>query len=214
MKLRTRITTAATVAAVVGLLAFASSVGATQPHPDHKVGLCHRTASDTNPYVYIEVDEAAVDTHLHNGQGHPPKTNEDGSPRNDYLADDASDCEVTSSPPPDDESPSPSPTTTPSQSPEPSASPTPEPSDEPSTEPSPTPSVGPSETPVSPAPSSTPKGSTSATSTSRGNSALPQTDTAFAATSAQSVVPSWVLLAVFAFAAVYTGLSLATRPRR
>jgi len=81
--------------AALALVALPALAFATQPDPDHKVGICHRTASDTNPYVFITVDEAAVDTHLGNGQGHPAKTNEDGSPRNDFLADDESDCDLT-----------------------------------------------------------------------------------------------------------------------
>lgn len=67
------------------LFAGVSTTMATKPHPGHKVAICHRTASSTNPYVLIEVDEAAVNTHLGNGHGHPAKTNADGSPRNDFL---------------------------------------------------------------------------------------------------------------------------------
>ncbi len=37
---------------------------ATQPNPEHKVSLCHRTDSYSNPYVRITVDVASV---LHNG---------------------------------------------------------------------------------------------------------------------------------------------------
>ena len=75
----------AVVSATVG------SALATAP-PDHKVGICHRTASGTNPYVFIEVDVASLDAHLNNLPGHPPKTNEDGSPRNDFLASSPEDC--------------------------------------------------------------------------------------------------------------------------
>ena len=97
----------------VGLLMgfTAGQALATQPDPEHKVGICHRTASDTNPYVYIEVDEASLDAHLNNLPGHPAKTNEDGSPRNDYLADGPEDCEVNE--------PSPSPSPSPDPSPKP-----------------------------------------------------------------------------------------------
>jgi hypothetical protein len=70
---------------------IAVSASATAP-PDHTVGICHRTASMTNPYVFIEVDVASLDAHLNNLPGHPPKTNADGSPRNDFIATSAEDC--------------------------------------------------------------------------------------------------------------------------
>ena len=44
----------------LGLLLFSVSVaGATQPNPDHKVTLCHRTGSASNPYVEVTVDIAS-----------------------------------------------------------------------------------------------------------------------------------------------------------
>jgi hypothetical protein len=48
-KLATGLTAAFMVATV------AASVMATKPDPDHKVTICHRTASDTNPFIIIEV---------------------------------------------------------------------------------------------------------------------------------------------------------------
>ena len=38
---------------------FAHVAGATKP-PDHKITICHRTDSYTNPYVVITVDVASV----------------------------------------------------------------------------------------------------------------------------------------------------------
>lgn len=56
------------IAAGGGLLlaaAIGGSASATRPDPvtdEHKVTICHRTNSETNPYVLIEVDYAAVDS--------------------------------------------------------------------------------------------------------------------------------------------------------
>jgi hypothetical protein len=64
----------------------ATSAFATAP-PDHKVGICHRTGSETNPYVFIVVDVASLDAHFNVNPGHPPK---DG--REDFYANSAEDC--------------------------------------------------------------------------------------------------------------------------
>lgn len=108
----------ASLFAIVALLVFTGTALATQPDPDHKVGICHRTASDTNPYVYIEVDEAALSPgHLDNDDpGHKPTywksdgtfrgvAHKDGDPKDDYLAKSEADC--------NDFVPTPSPTATP-----------------------------------------------------------------------------------------------------
>jgi Tfp pilus assembly protein FimV len=146
--MRTTIRAAAT--ALLILLVGAAGASATQPDEDgeHKVAICHRTASDSNPYVFIEVDVASLDAHLNNLPGHPAKTNPDGTPRNDYLAESAADCEEATP------SASPTPTTTPSSSPtpEPSSSPTASPSSEPTPRPSPSSNAVPSATPSAPLP--------------------------------------------------------------
>ena len=38
----------------------ASLASATKPDPEHKVTICHATASATNPYVVITVDVASI----------------------------------------------------------------------------------------------------------------------------------------------------------
>jgi hypothetical protein len=55
------------IARIIGVLlvaggvfaGFASSAGATKPAPEHKVTLCHRTGSATNPYIEVTVDIAS-----------------------------------------------------------------------------------------------------------------------------------------------------------
>lgn len=119
------------VAVGIAVLMGGGMSWATQPDPEHKVGLCHRTASDTNPYVYVEVDEVSLSPgHLDNADpGHKPTTwksagtwrgdeHAAGDPKDDYLATSADDC--------DDLVTEPSPTPT---DPEPSSSPTPTTSD-------------------------------------------------------------------------------------
>lgn len=107
------------------ILASAQVADAT-PDPEgdgHKVGICHRTASDSNPYVYIEVDEASLSPgHLDNADpGHKPTywksdgtfrgvAHVAGDPKDDYLAPGgAGDCEDFEQSPSPTPSPSPSP---------------------------------------------------------------------------------------------------------
>jgi hypothetical protein len=85
--------------ALMAFVAIAAPVAATQPDPEHKVDICHRTASDTNPYVLINVDEASLSPgHLDNADpGHKPKfwksdgtwngvPHSEGDAKDDYLA--------------------------------------------------------------------------------------------------------------------------------
>jgi hypothetical protein len=95
---------AAFAVAVVGLVG--GGMTAASATGDHKTSICHRTASDTNPYVFETVDNHALQAHLTNGKGHFPKQwKSDGSwrgvahvagdPKNDYIATSAADCQDT-----------------------------------------------------------------------------------------------------------------------
>lgn len=124
--------------------AFAARLAVAPLRNTDKVQLCHRTSSDSNPYVLIEIDQSAVDTHLNNGQGHPAKTNEDGSPRNDFLyVKGEAECEPGDEP---GEEPEATPEATPTPTPE--ATPTPTPEATPSPTPEATATPTPSTTPV------------------------------------------------------------------
>lgn len=169
MKRRTILT--AIAGGMLIALGLIQPVSATRPDEDgeHKVAICHRTASDTNPYVYIEVDVASLSPgHLDNADpGHKPTfwksdgvfrgvPHVDGDPKDDYLAESESDCNDFAQP-----TPTPTPEATPSPTPEPSATPSPTPSasatptPEPEPTPVPTPSFEPSPS-VSPEPTPAP----------------------------------------------------------
>ncbi len=58
MRYAARVLTA--LALVLGVLAVAPIASATQPDPNHRVTICHRTNSTKHPYVVITVDEASI----------------------------------------------------------------------------------------------------------------------------------------------------------
>ena len=68
---------AGTVMILVGLFIMLLAVlgvsvaGATQPNPEHKITLCHRTDSYTNPYVTESVDVASALFEGHDGHNGP-----------------------------------------------------------------------------------------------------------------------------------------------
>lgn len=99
MKRITVILTAMLVAFLMG----GSWAWATPPGNETKTGLCHRTASDTNPYVFIEVDDNSLQSHLTDTKGHFPKkwksdgvfrsvSHVKGDLKHDYEATSADDC--------------------------------------------------------------------------------------------------------------------------
>src|SRR6185503_1075203 len=60
---------AAGAALSLSLLYLVGPALATKPDPLHRVTICHRTNSVTNPYVKITVDEASVDGNEGNDNG-------------------------------------------------------------------------------------------------------------------------------------------------
>jgi hypothetical protein len=54
--------------AIGGGLLFAAPASA-KPDQDHKVTICHFTASETNPYVVITIDQHALKHHFSNHNG-------------------------------------------------------------------------------------------------------------------------------------------------
>lgn len=95
-------------------------MSAASADPKEKVGVCHRTASDTNPYVYLDVPEDEANGHI---TGDSKQHNENvvwktdgvwrgvphvaGDVKVDYLASDRGVCEDITTTPTDDPTPEP-----------------------------------------------------------------------------------------------------------
>lgn len=97
---------------LVVLAASSASAGVGDPpggQTEHKTSICHRTAADSNPYVFEEVDDSSLEAHFKNLAGHPVKywrsdgtwrgvPHQAGDQRNDYAATTAADCQDTTNP--------------------------------------------------------------------------------------------------------------------
>jgi hypothetical protein len=72
------------LAPLANQLTPAASAQQVEKHPGHEpVTICHRTGSDSNPYVVITTDDAAiVEAHI-GSEGNPPHPPKDG--RADFI---------------------------------------------------------------------------------------------------------------------------------
>jgi hypothetical protein len=109
-----------TALAVVALALTGFVWSTAEANPHDKVGVCHRTASETNPYVYIEVPADEANGHI---TGTGKQHNENvywksagtwrgvdhlaGDIKLDYYANSRSDCEDTVVEPTPDPTPTP-----------------------------------------------------------------------------------------------------------
>jgi hypothetical protein len=89
MNLKRVLWTALTITTLVLTAAFLRPVTSVVTAQADRVGICHRTGSDTNPYVFIEVSENAVPAHI-GPDAHPPLNG-----REDFLASGPEKCVVT-----------------------------------------------------------------------------------------------------------------------
>jgi hypothetical protein len=108
------------IISVLILLALAFA-GGSPAAANEKVGICHATGSESNPYVFIEVaEQAALNAHIDRDTGN---LHGDRLGNMDFYADDESACAATEPSPPATETPQETPDATPTDIP--SAAPTP-----------------------------------------------------------------------------------------
>lgn len=195
------------VAALAGAAMASDSKGHGQGAT--KAGLCHRTASDTNPYVYILVDDDSLSPgHLDNADpGHKPTQwksdgtwrgveHKAGDPKDDYLATLPGQCQNFPTPTPTPTETEGTPTPTPTET-----TPTPTPTE---TETTPTPTDKPTPTATPSGSGQTPDGTPDAgpKSPDEGRKTLPHTGAATAA------------LALLSLALIATGAALLKGTRK
>jgi LPXTG-motif cell wall-anchored protein len=170
------------VALIASSVALIGAAGAATANGNHgtghtPVGVCHATSSDTNPYVWIVVDDDSTKYKGHLMHRNDPNkhwksagtwngiTHKAGSLKRDYIQglDDITQAQCESplvTPTPTPTTPTPTPTDTPTETPMPTVTPTVTPTDTPSVTPSPTETPTPSDTPT---PTATPTTSKSPT---------------------------------------------------
>jgi hypothetical protein len=89
MNLKRVLWTALTITTLVLTATFLRPVTSVVIAQADRVGICHRTGSATNPYVFIEVSENAVPAHI-GPDAHPPLNG-----REDFRASGPEECVVT-----------------------------------------------------------------------------------------------------------------------
>jgi len=99
MRQAARMTAMLTACSALGIGFVAAAQADDPPPPGHKVTICHGTASETNPYVLITIDEHALGAHF--GPDGPGGESGHGA-RNasDTFPDEFGNCPDVSEPPP------------------------------------------------------------------------------------------------------------------
>ncbi len=102
MRQAARMTAMLTACSALGIGLVAAAQGGQEdqfPPPGHKATICHGTASETNPYVLITVDEHALKAHFGpDGSGGESGHGFQNAP--DVFPDEFGNCPDTSEPPP------------------------------------------------------------------------------------------------------------------